>query len=150
MYMHAFIAHCNFAGTWRIVEYQPVTRPRSHELVDASFRHANFSKPFPSCLPSCLFTRHLWLKEGGKTAFTKVCPSAALDPKTTSPPTATLYLGQLLLAFLLHCGHVYQRDVCSVSITLYASLCPFSPRPLLPPRRPPAESQAAASISGAA
>lgn len=61
-----------------------------------------------------------------------------------------LYLGQLLLAFLLHCGHVYQRDVCSVFIPLYASLCPFSPRPLLPPRRPPAESQAAASISGAA
>ena len=67
------------------------------------------------------------------------------------PLRPPLYLGQLLLAFLLHCGHVYQREVyIVVSITLHASLCPSNPRPLLPPRRPPAESQAAASISGAA
>lgn len=131
-----------------MLEYQPASRPRSHESVDAGSRPANFPSCFP-LLPSCLFTRHLWLKEGGKTAFTKVCPSAALVPRQLllRPP---LYLGQLLLAFLLHCGHVCQRDVCSVSIALYASLRPYSPRPLLPPRRPPAETQAAASISGAA
>ena len=29
MYMHVFIAHCNFAGTWRVVECQPASRPRS-------------------------------------------------------------------------------------------------------------------------
>lgn len=84
--MHVFVAHCNFAGTWRVVEYQPGSRPRSHELVDAGFRHADL----PSCLPllpSCLFTRHLWLKEGGKNSICESLSQCCPRPKPLFSPS---------------------------------------------------------------
>lgn len=139
MYMHVFIAHCNFAGTWRIVEHQPASRPRSHELVDAGFGHANFPSRFP-LLPSCLFTRHLWLKEGGKTAFAKVCPSAALDTKTTSPPTATCTWASSYSAFSCTAA-TSTKKTCIVlflfySFRLLVPIQPTSPSPsTLPTRR---------------
>lgn len=101
------------------------------------FDSPTFPSRFP-LLPSCLFTRHLWLKEGGKTAFTKVCPSAALDPKTTSPPTATVpgpaptRLSAALRPRLpergVYCCFYY-------SLRLLVPIQPTSPSPSTPPTR---------------
>jgi len=101
------------------------------------FDTPTFPSRFP-LLPSCLFTRHLWLKEGGKTAFTKVCPSAALDPKTTSPPTATVpgpaptRLSAALRPRLpergVYCCFYY-------SSRLLVPIQPTSPSPSTPPTR---------------